>query len=402
MIAAVPGGGQVRFIQLVVHRLGSLVIGLALAAGAAAQPPAPEPAELRGAWVDRSSLVSREEIRATLTAMAGAGFNVAFVNAWSRGYPLWKSEVFAEATGVAGDPGLGGRDVLREAIEEAERAGIAVMPWVEYGFAGGYSGYHPGPGGRGPIFERHPDWLARTRSGATEFTAPNGFFSYMVQARPDVQEFLLSLMAELARGYRSAGIQFDRARYPQLDCGYDPYTLDLYRREHAGLEPPKEPADPGWVRWRADRVNAFVAALHRRLREADPRGMVSSAPITYPYGYDNFAQDYPAWLREGSLDFVVPQIYRRDAASYAAALDEQIAAVGGDPSRMVAGLDVTNSSTAALVGMIELTRRRGLRGVVVWYYRSLVQAGALPVLKAGVFARPAPLPRWERPSARQG
>jgi uncharacterized lipoprotein YddW (UPF0748 family) len=361
------------------------------------QPPTTPPPsstapvrELRGAWIDRSSLVSRDEIRRTMTTLGAGNFNVAFVLVWSRGYPLWRSPVFERETGLATDPEYGGRDVLAEAIEEARAAGIHVMPWVEYGFVGGYTAHHPGKNGCGPIFGRHPDWVARTRSGETRFAAPGGHYCWMVHTREDVQAFLLALMEELATRYRTAGIQFDRARYPNLECGYDEVTRELYGKA-SGKSLPDDPKDPHFQRWRADGLNAFVKTLYDRLKRADPRGLVSNAPIVFPYGYDNFAQDYPAWLKAGAADFMVPQIYRKDVVAYSRELDAQIAIVGS-VAKLVAGVDVTNSNADVLVQMIEATRQRKLPGVVVWYYRGMERVGALDVLRAKVFQQKAALP----------
>jgi len=352
---------------------------------------ASEPArELRGAWIDRSSLVSRDEIRKTMKTLADGRFNVAFVLVWSRGYPLWRSRVFERETGLVTDPDYGGRDVLREAIEEAGAAGIHLMPWVEYGFVAGYTPHHPGKNGCGPIFDRHPDWLAKTKSGETRFPAPGGQYCWLAHARPDAQEFLLALMAELAREYKTAGVQFDRARYPQFDCGYDDYTREAYRRER-GVYPPDDPAEQAWVRWRADGLNAFVKTLYARLKTADPAGLVSNAPIAYPYGYDNFAQDYPGWMRDRSVDFMVPQLYRKDLASFERDLDIQLAGVV-QPALIVPGIDITNTSADVVIASIEAARRRNLPGVVIWYYRGLERAGAFERLSATVFRKRASLP----------
>ena len=347
--------------------------------------------EVRGAWIDRSSLVSREEIRATLRQLAAAHFNLALVNVWSRGYPLWKSQVFEEETGIATDPGVGGRDVLAEVVEEARLAGIAVMPWFEYGFIGGYSGYFPGPGGKGPIFERHPEWLAMTRSQATGFSAPGGFFYWMAHTRPEVQEFLLRMITEVCRGYNVVGIQFDRARYPQLDCGYDSYTLQLYAGENPGAAYPADPAASFWVRWRANKLNDFVATIRQRVRAVSRHLLVSNAPIVFPFSYVNFAQEYPAWMARGALDFTVPQIYRRDAATFEAELQRQIAAAGRTET-LVAGIDTTNPSVDDLITMVRTTRGYGLPGTVIWYYRALLDKGALTRLRQTVFTAPARLP----------
>ncbi|MFN9939273.1 MAG: family 10 glycosylhydrolase, partial [bacterium] len=120
----------------------------------------------------------------------------------------------AKETSLSIDPGFLGRDPLAELIEESARFGLVVMPWFEYGFIGGYSGYYPGVAGQGPLFDRHPEWLARTRAGLTGFTAPGGLFYWMSQTNPEVRQFLIRLVEEVAQSYQIVGIQFDRARYP--------------------------------------------------------------------------------------------------------------------------------------------------------------------------------------------
>ncbi len=348
--------------------------------------------EIRGAWVDRSSLVTRAEIRVTMRNLAEAHFNTAHVNVWSRGYPLWKSAVFERETGLPGDPGLPGRDILAEAVEEGKAAGIAVIPWFEYGFVGGYDGYFPGPGRRGPIFEVHPDWLARTRSGEAAFPIQGGgTFYWMSHTHPDAQQFLIDLVREVASGYDVPAVEFDRARYPQMDCGYDDYTKRLYAEDHGGAPPPDNGNDPEWLRWRSSQLNAFINRLYKQVKRADWRVLVSNAPVPLPTSYPNFAQDFSMWLKEGSLDFVSPQVYRRDAASFERDLRNQIRAIDS-PERLTPGLDITNSTPAELIRMIEIVREQGLPGVVVWYYRGLLTSGTLPRLRETVFQEKALLP----------
>ncbi len=348
-------------------------------------------AEVRGVWIARDSLTSRAEIRATMQQMAEANLNLALVDVWTRGYPLWNSRVFERETGLQFDPGFVGRDVLAETIEEARAFGITVMPWFEYGFVGGYTGYFPGPGGRGPIFERHPDWLAKTKDGETRFTAPGGYFYWMAQTRPDVQEFVIQLMEEVLRNYEVAGVQYDRARYPQLDCGYDDFTIELFKRENNGAAPPDAGNNAQWMRWRADKINDFVVRMHQRLKAVGRQFLVSNAPVVYPFSYVNFAQDYPAWMRAGALDFTNVQIYRATAADYEAELNRQLNVIPAR-DRFVPGIDVTNGGADELVRMIELTRAKGLPGVVIWYFKGLQQANALTRLKQTVYAQPARLP----------
>ncbi len=358
-------------------------MGLALAALAGAQT------EIRGAWVDRAPLATRESIRGMLDDLKGANFNVVFVDVWSRGYPLWKSAVFERHTGLLTDPVYGDRDVLAEVIEEAQARGLAVVPWVEYGFVIGYTG------GKAPLVDAHPEWLARRKDGSSDFSWAGGTrSSWIAHAHPEGQRFLLDLMRELASNYDVPAIEFDRARYPELDCGYDEATKGLYAAEHEGAGPPADERDPAWMRWRADKLNAFVAQLGKTLRSANWRVLPTNAPIVYNYSYVNFLQEYPAWMKAGALDFVSPQIYRPDLGGFTSELDRQIAALGGNGARLVPGLDVTGGGAEVLIGSIEACRARGLPGVVVWYYGGLVDKGALGRLKETVFAAPAALP-WK-------
>ena len=346
--------------------------------------------EVRGVWVARDSLGSRAEIRTMMQQLREANFNLALIDVWSRGYPIWRSEVFERETGVAIDPTYSERDVMRECLEEGAAAGIVVMPWAEYGFVGGWSEYFAGPNKRGVIFERHPEWLARNKSGDERFTAPTGFFYWMAHTRPDVQEFLISLMEELFTKYNLPGLQFDRVRYPSLECGYDDYTAELYRQENNGAALPTDHLNTQWVRWRADKLNEFSRKFYARLRGRNR--LISNAPVVYPFSYVNFAQDYPAWQRDAALDFTVPQIYRRTTAEYVGELVRQITA-SPDPKTLVPGVDITNSdSPAVLAEMIQATRERNLPGVVVWYFKALQTTNALPYLKNTVYREAVPMP----------
>jgi uncharacterized lipoprotein YddW (UPF0748 family) len=350
--------------------------------------------ELRGVWVARDSLTTPETLKQTIERLADANFNAVFVNVWSRGYPLWPSKVFERETGLKIDPAFEGRDVMAECIEYATPLGLACVPWVEYGFVAGYSGYFPGKSGKGPIFEQHPEWLAKTLDGNDAFpvSGTKEFFYWMAPANKEAQAWLIDMMVELALQYKIDSIEFDRARYPQLDCGYDEATRALYAAENDGKEPPVKTNDREWMLWRARKLNEFVNQLSKTVKAVDWRITITNAPITYPYGLEMFAQDYPSWLKENSVDYISPQIYRADLATYVRELDNNLRFLA-DRSRLAPGIDITNSkSPEVLIRMIEATRERGLPGVVIWYYNGLVSTGALEKLKGSVFAEKAALP----------
>jgi uncharacterized lipoprotein YddW (UPF0748 family) len=350
--------------------------------------------ELRGAWIARDSMSTKESLRAAIESLAAANFNAVYINVWSRGYPLWPSKAFERETGLRMDPAFVGRDVMAECLEAGTPVGIACIPWLEYGFVAGYSGYFAGENRWGPLFDRHPDWLARRRDGSFHFpvSGTQEFFYWMAHTRPDVQDWLIELMRELVQNYKIDSIQFDRARYPDLDCGYDDFTKELYAKENNGRTPPDRPDDSAWRLWRSVKLNEFLQRVHRELKAVDWRITITNAPVTYPYAFNLFAQDYPAWMRERSLDYVSPQIYRSTEAAFVSELNSNLRFVA-DASRLVPGIDITNSKNPELlIRMIEICREKGLGGIAIWYYNGLVSTNSLERLRQTVFFEKAPLP----------
>jgi len=250
-------------------------------------------------------------------------------------------------------------------------------------------------GGRAPLAEAHPDWLARRKDGSTELSwAGTTRSCWIAHAHPEGQQFLLDLMWGLAANYDVPAIQFDRARYPELNCGCDDATLALYAAEHDGLEPPADERNAEWMRWRASKLNEFVVRLGKTIKSANWRVLSTSAPIGYDYSYVNFLQEYPAWVKAGALDFVSPQVCRSDLDGFTRELDKQIAALDRDGARLVPGIDVTKGGTEVLIRSIEACRERSLPGVVISYYDGLAQKGSRDRLKETVFQAAVPLP-WK-------
>lgn len=364
-------------------------------------------AELRAVWVTRDLFEgkTKADLAAAMQTLAENNFNVVYINVWSRGYPLWKSAIFARHTGISidPDPQLSGRDVLAETIAEAHRVGLQVEAWFEYGFVGGWTG-HPFPGiaRKGIIFDAHPEWLAKSKSGA-DVTSNIGSFYWMAHTRPDTQKFLIDLALEVATQYDVDGIQFDRVSYPALDCGYDAHTTDLYKREHSGAAPPVNETDSAWMRWRADKLNAFVAALYEQIKARRPELAVSNTPAAFPQSYSSFLQDTPAWVNNAWVDASATQVYRSTASSYLAELDVQIASLSEDGRRrLFPAIATTNNGqpvgASEIIEMVRGTRARNLSGAALWYYTALL--GVIVELRQQVFSESATVPyhnaSWDR------
>ncbi|MCI0515139.1 family 10 glycosylhydrolase [candidate division KSB1 bacterium] len=354
--------------------------------------------ELRGVWIAwaGSNVPSKTKIAQMMDDLATHHFNTVYVDVWRFGFPYFRSELFHRLTGIWTDPALDdGRDVLAEMIAEGHRVGLHVEAWFEYGFVAGH-------GENDHLYRVRPDWFAQKADGTIYF---NGDYrwKWLSHCHPEAQQFLIDLCQEVALKYDIDGLELDRIRYPELDCGYDPATIAWYRQEHQGNAPPSNPAIPEWKQWRAEKLTVFAKTFHDSLKAVRPDLPLSNAPVIFSYGYENFCQDWRPWINNGSLDFVSPQVYRATNAIYKQELEKQMLYVQ-DLKKLYPGIttvtDYSSVATDELIAMIETTRRKGLAGHVIWFYDTLVDD--LPRLKETVYPQPVSIPSrpvdWRRPA----
>lgn len=359
---------------------------------AAAQP------ELRGVWIawGGANPPQKTTIARMMDNLAEHNVNTVYVDVWRYGYPYFRSQVFHDLTGLWTDPALEeGRDILAEMIAEGHRVGLHVEAWFEYGFVACHNN-------NDDLFRVHPEWFAQHRNGSYLFNS-NLNWKWLSHANPAAQQFLIDLCQEVVQRYDVDGIELDRIRYPELDCGYDPVTVALYKSDHGGAAPPVSPSEPGWMQWRAEKLTAFVAAFYDSIKILRPDVFISNAPISYSYGYANFCQDWRPWINTGALDFVSTQLYWPTNTVYVSELDRQLTYVN-DRSKFYPGIcSIANDiivSGDEIVKMIQSTRHRNLRGHVIWFYDQI--ADDLPLLKEKVYQERVPVPDrpadWRQPA----
>lgn len=350
--------------------------------------------EVRSTWLARDSLTSKDTIATAMNLAASNNFNVVYVNAWSRGYPLWRSQTFSNETGIAIDPTFSTRDVMAEAIAEGHRVGLHVVAWMEYGFVGGYTGWLPGTSGKGKIFDTHPDWVAQEQDG-TELDSSN--FYWMAHTRPDVQQFLINMTKELVSNYDLDGVELDRIRLSSLAYGYDAYSRSLYAAENGGQQPPSNTSNAGWMRWRADKLNQFHAAAHDAVKALYPRFIVCNAPSAYGSStyaaYNSFCQDWVWWLTNGKVDALEMQCYVANSTSFSNNLHYVSTQVSNHVSKISPGFALRPGGTwiahTNLVKYIDVARSGGFSGQSVWYHADLTISNHYPNLYTNRYLAPS-------------
>jgi uncharacterized lipoprotein YddW (UPF0748 family) len=159
--------------------------------------------------------------------------------------------------------------------------------------------------------------------------------------------------------------------------------------------------DPKWVRWRAGKLSEFANKLYRDAKKLKPNIIVSWSPSMFPWGLEEYLQDWPSWIRSGAADLVIPQVYRYSFAEYDSALASQAPdslGVRADACVLVPGMLLNIADYVMtdeyLRAALELNRRKGYRGEVFFFYEGLRKNNdrVATLLVTTVYREPAAFP----------
>ena len=183
-------------------------------------------------------------------------------------------------TGQQGrDPGY---DPLALLVQAAHDRGLALEAWVNpYRIQ---TGLTPALCDASPA-KLHPDWVKYTDTGA-----------YLDPANTAVRQYIADAVGELCANYDVDGIHFDDYFYPTTDPAFD-------AADYAASGTALTQDD-----WRRENVNALVELCHATARRYGVRFGV--APVGDPE--QNYALQYSdaaRWLRQGTVDYLMPQLY---------------------------------------------------------------------------------------------
>ena len=277
----------------------------------------PVPREFRGVWVASvanidwpsrpglSPAQQQTELLQLLDQAASLQLNAVVLQVRPMCDALYESrlEPWSEyLTGVSGrSPGY---DPLAFAVRAAHERGLELHAWFN------------------PFRARHktsssaPDPLHLTRS-RPDWIRAHGKQLWLDPGLRDVQQHVLSVIADVVKRYDVDGVHLDDYFSPYPDAGAGPFpdesTFDAYRRRGGRL---------ALDDWRRDNVNRFVAQLYRTVKSLKPHVKVGISPFGiwrpgHPpqiQGMDAFGDIYAdsrLWLQRGWVDYLSPQLYWR-------------------------------------------------------------------------------------------
>ncbi|MFN4241650.1 MAG: glycoside hydrolase family 10 protein [Tepidisphaerales bacterium] len=374
--------------------------------------------EVRGTWVTTtgmtnpaSPIFSPASTTTSFRTLRDIGFNSLYVDVFRNGDTYFDSPTHAAITGNLKAPLLGSRDLLQEMVIQGHRNRMAVIGWFQYGFAAkfGNPGTNPNELAR---YMADRGWLLRDQAG--NFTNSSNGFSWMNPLVPEVREYLKGIVVDAVTRYDLDGIQFDdRLAWP-IQFGWDDYTRQRYLAE-TGRALPTSVTNTLFKQWRAQKVTEFARELIDAVRAVRPNLIISVSPATYPFSYDNYCADWPAWRAAGLFDEFVPQVYRQGFSNFDRDWDGagsittggQVQYMGDRRGDFAAGIAVDVNSTFNtwndLRQMIDLVRQTpGVAGHVLWYTQGVFEYASqltayYDVAGRGHAPRPDLPPEWRPP-----
>lgn len=338
-----------------------------------------KPIAIKGTWITNvasTAMHTPDKVKETVSLCKKNGLTDIFLVVWNNGLTLYPSEVAKKYSGILQDTLYHGFDPLKAFVEEGHRAGLRVHAWFEFGFSYSYkdSSLHG-------WLQRYPQWVGRNRQGG--LLKKNNFFWWNA-LHPEVQQFMKELVLEVVRKYQVDGVQGDD-RLPAMPAegGYDAYTLALYAKEHHGKTPPADTHDARWIQWKADKLSAFGKELYQAVKQSRSSCLVTWAPSIYPWSMEQYLQDWPAWLKGGYADYIIPQLYRYDLAAYEKIVKELANTVpASDRYKIFPGIltslgDGYRANRKLFQDMVALNRSYGFKGEVCFYYETIREAKQL-------------------------
>ena len=216
---------------------------------------------------------------------------------------------------------------------------------------------------------------------------------WLCPSNPDNQRLEIDAMCELA-GKGVDGIHFDYMRYPDSGhcfCDGCRARFEAYMGASLTNWPAQVRTDGafrrGWAAFRAGNITKVVRAVSERVRAESPGVQISAAVFGNPAtDADTIGQDWPAWCREGLLDFVCPMDYVESAAMFKSQVRMQMDAVG--KTRLYPGIGLScwkndGEDAVRLAKQIQAVRDLGLDGFTVFSLNRRAEP-VLPLMRKGV------------------
>lgn len=341
--------------------------------------------EFRGAWIqcvnNQWTGIGRERMQQTLTyqldELQKAGVNAILFQVRAEGDALYPSRLEPWSRYLTGQQGLAPNpywDPLQWMVQQCHKRGMELHAWIN------------------PFRAKTKGTPALTSPYYRQF--PDRFFEYdglwlFDPGIPENRAYICHVATDIVRRYDVDGLHIDDYFYPYPVAGLPIPDNQSYAQYGRGMDRND---------WRRQNVNNFIRDLHDSLRAAKPWVKFGVSPFgiyrnrkSSPTGsdtnglqnYDDLYADILLWVREGWVDYNIPQIYWQighPTADYQTLIQwwslnagQRHLYIGQDVERTVKFPDTTNPQTHQIYQKYNLQRSLpNIQGSCQWYAKACV------------------------------
>jgi uncharacterized lipoprotein YddW (UPF0748 family) len=262
----------------------------------------------------------KAEFVAILDSVKAANMNAVFFQIrpesdafYNSAYEPWS----AHLGGIRGT--YPGYDPFAFAIEEAHKRGIELHAWLNpYRFETSAKKYS---GAVCDYKSTHPEWILDYTVYNTDGSKKTDGITILDPGNPAVRKLIKKVVGDILSKYDLDGIIFDDYfyAYSGTNSTLDTYSQNLYK-----------PASMTLSNWRRDNVDKMVADVYDTIQAIKPHVIFGVSPfgiwttktavatargLTLPSGitgsdmYEQIYCDPVAWLEQGKVDYISPQLY---------------------------------------------------------------------------------------------
>ncbi len=253
----------------------------------------------------------KDEFIGLLDQLKAANMNAVFFQVRSECDAMYQSSYEPWSAYLVAERGMEpGYDPLQFIVEECHKRGMEIHAWLNpYRFesvAGKYDGQP------GDYRLTHPEWVLEYPDGGPAILDPGN---------PAVRQLIADIVGEIITNYDVDGIVFDDYFYAY---GGTSSLLDAYSQSNY------KPSDMSLDDWRRWNINQMVNGVYEKINSIKPwitfgispfgiwttdPNVAESAGLELPSGitgmnaYSTIYCDPVAWLQEGTVDYISPQLY---------------------------------------------------------------------------------------------
>lgn len=325
---------------------------------------------MRGVWDHYATGLYPGDWNITAKALAGSKITDVFINAVWPTKCHYKSFVYPESDTVK----IHG-DQIEQAVKACKPYGIKVHVWKVCWNAD----------------DNNIEVLKKARLYKYLQKDYNGkTVNWLCPSVKENVDWELGQIQEIVTKYDIDGIHLDYIRFNNSDVCYCDYCRRGFEKS-IGKPVKNWPDDvrkgslkEEYQRFRVNLISSFVSQVSKTVKSMDSSVKVSAAVFgSYPSCYYSVGQDWPNWVKNGYLDFVVPMNYFNTVEELDKFITKQVESIGTD--KLISGVGVssgyTKLSTVETMKQLNFLESRGIKGYVLFDLNKCLEEDVFPMLK---------------------